>query len=158
MSENTRSAAAIDVGSEKLHVGIPKEKVRIFDTFTPALHQLRDYLQSHGITTVAMEATGVYWWPVYRVLEAAGFEVCVVNGAHVKNVPGRKTDVADCQWLAELHSKGLLRGGFVPPAAIRKLRHFARLRQQHLTHAAKHILHMHKALHRMNLSLQDVCR
>lgn len=156
MSENTRSAAAIDVGSEKLHVGIPKEKVRIFDTVTPALHQLRDYLQSHGVTTVAMEATGVYWWPVYRVLEEAGLEVCVVNGAHVKNVPGRKTDVADCQWLAELHSKGLLRGGFVPPAAIRKLRHFARLRQEHLTNAAKHILHMQKALDLMNLKIHDV--
>jgi transposase len=151
-----RSAAAIDVGSEKLYVGVPGQKVRIFDTFTASLHQLRDYLQSRQITTVAMEATGVYWWPVYRVLEEAGFEVCVVNGAHVKNVPGRKTDVADSQWLAELHSKGLLRAGFVPPAQIRKLRTFARLRQEHVANAAKHILHMQKALDLMNLKIHDV--
>src|SRR5438477_12797629 len=122
MLEIIRSAAAIDVGSEKLYVGIPQQKVRSFDTFTDSLHQLRDYLKTHQITTVAMEATGVYWWPVYRVLEDSGFEVCVVNGAHVKNVPGRKTDVADCQWLAQLHSQGLLSGGFVPPERLRSLR------------------------------------
>lgn len=113
MSTHPRLAAAIDVGSEKLHVGIPHQKVRVFDTFTASLHQLRDYLLSQDVTTVAMEATGVYWWPVYRVLEEAKLEVCVVNGAHVKNVPGRKTDTADCQWLAQLHSQGLLRSGFV---------------------------------------------
>lgn len=156
MTSKPRLAAAIDVGSEKLHVGVPDQKVRIFDTFTPSLHQLRDYLKSLQVTTVAMEATGVYWWPIYCVLEEAGLEVCVVNGAHVKNVPGRKTDVADCQWLAELHSKGLLSSGFVPPAEIRVLRHFARLRQEHITNAAKHILHMQKALDMMNLKIHDV--
>lgn len=152
----TRIAAGIDVGSETLHVGVLGQPVKCFNTFTGSLHQLRDHLQNQGVSTVAMEATGVYWWPVYRVLEEAGLEVCVVNGAHVKNVPGRKTDVADCLWLAELHSKGMLEAGFVPPAQIRKLRDYTRLRQEHVANAARHILHMQKALDLMNLKIHDV--
>jgi transposase len=119
-------AAAIDVGSERLHVAVVNQPVQVFDIFTESLQALRDALLSAGVTTVAMEATGVYWLPVYEVLEAAGLEVCVVNGGHVKSLPGRKSDMQDCQWLAELHSHGLLRGGFVPPQAIRRLRDFSR--------------------------------
>src|SRR6188768_2473177 len=118
----SKKVAAIDVGSEKMHVAIIHQQPRVFECFTDSLHRLKDYLQAEGVSSVAMEATGVYWLPVYTILEAAGLEVVVVNGAHVKNVPGRKTDLQDCQWLAQLHAQGLLRGGFVPPSAIRKLR------------------------------------
>ena len=153
----TRKAAAIDVGSEKMHVGIAgQDGVKVFECFTDALYQLRDYLLAQQVTTVAMEATGVYWLPVYDLLEAAGLAVCVVNGAHVKNVPGRKTDTQDCQWLAQLHAQGLLQSGFVPPADIRRLRQYVRLRQDHVGSAAQHILHMQKAMDLMNLKLHDV--
>ena len=153
----TRKAAAIDVGSEKMHVGIEgQDGVKVFECFTDALYQLRDYLLAQQVTTVAMEATGVYWLPVYDLLEAAGLAVCVVNGAHVKNVPGRKTDTQDCQWLAQLHAQGLLQSGFVPPADIRRLRQYVRLRQDHVGSAAQHILHMQKAMDLMNLKLHDV--
>jgi transposase len=103
-----------------------------------------------------MEATGVYWLPLYEILEAAGLAVVVVNGRHVKNLPGRKTDMQDCQWLATLHAHGLLRGGFVPGAAIRRLRDYQRLRQDHLAMGATHIQHMQKALERMNVKVHDV--
>ena len=149
-------AAAIDVGSERLHVAVVNQPVQIFDTFTESLQALRDYLLRAGVTTVAMEATGVYWLPVYEVLEAAGLEVCVVNGAHVKSLPGRKSDMQDCQWLAELHRHGLLRGGFVPPQAIRRLRDYQRLRQDHIRMGSAHIQHMQKALDRMNLKIHEV--
>jgi len=149
-------AAGIDVGSEKLFVAVVNGPVRVFDTFTESLHALRDHLRAHGVTTVAMEATGVYWIALYEVLEAAGVEVCVVNGAHVKSLPGRKSDIADCQWLAELHSVGLLRAGFVPPQSIRRLRDYQRGRQDHVTMGSAHIQHMQKALDRMNIKLHEV--
>src|ERR1700721_2997272 len=152
----SKKVAAIDVGSEKMHVAIAGGEVKVFECFTDSLHQLRDHLQAATVTSVAMEATGVYWLPVYVILEAAGLEVCVVNGAHVKNVPGRKTDLQDCQWLAQLHAQGLLRGGFVPPAQIRKLRQYVRLRQDHVSQAGQHILHMQKSLDLMNLKIHDV--
>jgi len=95
------NAAAIDVGSEKLHVSIAGEAPKVFGTFTGDLENLRDWFQERGVRTVAMEATGVYWLYLYEVLEAAGLAVVVVNGRHARNVPGRKTDMADCQWLAE---------------------------------------------------------
>jgi transposase len=152
-----RKAAAIDVGSEKMHVGIDQQdEVKIFECFTDSLQQLRDYLLAQQATTVAMEATGVYWLPVFDILEAAGLEVVVVNGAHVKNVPGRKTDIQDCQWLAQLHGQGLLQSSFVPPAQIRKLRRYVRLRQDHVACGAQHILHMQKALDLMNIKIHDV--
>jgi hypothetical protein len=125
-------AAGIDVGSEKLHVSIAGDTPKVFGTFTGDLERLRDWFQEQGVHSVAMEATGVYWLYVYEVLEAAGLEVVVVNGRHVQNVPGRKTDMADCQWLATLHAHGLLRGGFVPPADIRQLQDYQRLRADHL--------------------------
>jgi transposase len=103
-----------------------------------------------------MEATGVYWMPLYEVLQQGGIQVCMVNGAHVRNLPGRKTDMADCQWLAELHAHGLLEAGFVPEPAILRLRDYQRLRQDHIEMGGQHILHMHKALERMNVKVQDV--
>jgi transposase len=103
-----------------------------------------------------MEATGVYWLYLYEVLEAAGLEVVVVNGRHVQNVPGRKTDMSDCQWLATLHAHGLLRGGFVPPADIRRLQDYQRLRADHIIGAAGQAQKMQQALERMNVKLHDV--
>jgi transposase len=149
-------AAGIDVGSEQIFVGIAGEPVRSFETFTASFENACEYLKHHHVTNVAMEATGVYWIALYEVLEKAGLEVCVVNGAHVKNVPGRKSDVADCQWLAELHSHGLLRASFVAPEEIRTLRSYQRLRDDHIAMSSSHVLHMQKALDLMNLKIHNV--
>jgi transposase len=149
-------AAAIDVGSEKLHVSVAGEVPKVFSTFTGQLEELRDWLKAQGVRTVAMEATGVYWLYLYEVLEAGGFAVVVVNGRHVQNVPGRKTDMADGQWLATLHAHGLLRGGFVPPADIRQLQDYQRLRHDHLVGAASQVQKMQQALERMNIKFHDV--
>jgi transposase len=149
-------AAAIDVGSEKLHLSIAGDAPKIFGTFTGDLEALRDWLGQQGVRTVAMEATGVYWLYLYEVLEAAGLEVVMVNGRHVQNVPGRKTDMADCQWLATLHAHGLLRGGFVPPASIRQLQDYQRLRADHIIGAAAQVQKMQQALERMNIKFHDV--
>ena len=111
-------AAGIDIGAREIYVAVPPgtgaRTVRSFPTFTADLHALRDWLKEGGITTVAMESTGVYWIPLFQILEAAGIEVCLVNARHCKNLPGRKTDVQDCQWLQYLHAVGLLRGSFRP--------------------------------------------
>ncbi len=148
-------AAGIDVGSESLHVSIGGEKPQVFGTVTSQLAALRDWLLSQGVSTVALEATGVYWLCLYEVLESAGLSVLVVNGKHVRNLPGRKTDIADCQWLATLHAHGLLRSGFVPTAGIRRMQDYLRLRADHITLAASHVQHMQKALERMNIKLHD---
>ena len=114
--------AGIDLGSEKHYVAVPTDRtadaVRYFGAFTADLHRLADWLSACGIRSVAMEATGVYWIPLFEILEARGFEVLLVNAQHVKNVPGRKTDVLDCEWLRDLHSVGLLRGSFRPADAV----------------------------------------
>jgi transposase len=148
-------AAAIDVGSEQLHVSVAGDEPVVFGTFTNEVYRLRDYLKAQGVNTVAMEATGVYWLYAYTVLEAAGVEVVVVNGRHVRNLPGRKTDMADSQWLATLHAHGLLRGGFVPPAAIRRLQDYQRLRADHIIGAASQVQKMQQALERMNIKFHD---
>jgi transposase len=149
-------AAAIDVGSEKLHTSIGGDVPRVFGTFTGDLETLRDWFKEQGVRSVAMEATGVYWLYLYEVLETAGLEVVVVNGRHVQNVPGRKTDMADCQWLATLHAHGLLRGGFVPPAEIRQLQDYQRLRADHIIGAGSQVQKMQQALERMNIKLHEV--
>jgi len=149
-------AAAVDVGSETLHVSIAGDTPKVFGTFTSDVEALRDWLQQYQVRTVAMEATGVYWLYLYEVLEAARLEVVVVNGRHVQNVPGRKTDMADCQWLATLHAHGLLRGGFVPPADIRQLQDYQRLRADHIIGAASQVQKMQQALERMNIKFHDV--
>ncbi len=149
-------AAAIDVGSEQLHVSIGGDAPKVFGTFTGDLETLRDWFKEQAVRTVAMEATGVYWLYLYEVLDAAGLNVVVVNGRHVQNVPGRKTDMADCQWLATLHAHGLLRGGFVPPADIRRLQDYQRLRADHIIGAASQVQKMQQALERMNIKFHDV--
>lgn len=150
------TAAAIDVGSEQLHVSIAGGPPKVFGTVTGQLHALRDWLQENGVRTVAMEATGIYWLCPYEVLEQAGLEVVVVNGKYVKNLPGRKTDMKDCQWQATLHAHGLLKPGFVPPEHIRRLQDYLRLRADHIVLAASHEQHLQKALERMNLKIHDV--
>ena len=156
----TPNAAGIDCGSAEHYVAVPADRdaapVRAFKTFTTELHRLADWLTACGVTTVAMESTGVYWIPLYEILEARGLDVVLVNARHVKNVPGRKTDVLDCQWLQELHSVGLLRGSFRPTAAIAALRAYLRHRETLVQSAATHVQRMQKALVQMNLQLSTV--
>ncbi len=149
-------AAFVDVGSEHMHVSIAGGEPRVFGSVTSQLHALRDWLKSEGVRSAAMEATGVYWLPLYAVLEDGGLQVCMVNGRQTRNLPGRKTDMQDCQWGATLHAHGLLRAGFVPTADIRRLQDYLRLRADHIAAAASHVQHMQKALERMNVKLHDV--
>ena len=149
-------AAFVDVGSEQMYVSIAGGTPEVFGSVTGELHRLRDWLLAHEARSVAMEATGVYWLPLYGVLEAAGLEVLMVNGRQTRNLPGRKTDMKDCQWGATLHAHGLLRAGFVPPAHIRRLQDYLRLRAEHIGSGASHVQHMQKALERMNVKLHDV--
>ena len=149
-------ATGIDVGSELLHVSIGGGVPKVFHTLTREVQALVGWLREEGVGTVAMEATGVYWMYLYEALQAGGLEVVMVNGGHVRNVPGRKTDMADCQWLATLHAHGLLRPGFVPCEAIRRLQDYMRLRDDHVEMASSHVQHMQKALERMNVKLHDV--
>jgi len=148
-------ATGIDVGSERLHVSIGGAAPQVYGTVTRDVQALVAHLVEQGVRSVAMEATGVYWMTLYAALQAAGIEVLVVNGRHVRNLPGRKTDMSDCQWLATLHAHGLLRSGFVPPAEIRQLQDYLRLREDHVSLAASHVQHMQKALERMNVKLHD---
>src|SRR6266853_4088798 len=153
-------AAAIDIGAT-VHVAAvgparDPEPVRSFGTFTGDLHRLADWFAQCGIKTVVMESTGVYWIPIYEILEQRGFEVRVVNARDAKHVPGRKTDVSDAAWLQRLHEFGLLRGSFRPQGAIAALRAYIRQRERLLDYAASHIQHMQKALTEMNLQLHHV--
>lgn len=150
------TAAAIDIGSEQLHVSVAGGPPKVFGTMTAQLREMRDWLKAQGVRSVAMEATGIYWLCPYEVLEQGGFEVVVVNGKYVKNLPGRKTDMKDCQWQATLHAHGLLKPGFVPPAHIRRLQDYIRVRTDHITMAASHEQHMQKALDRMNVKIHEV--
>lgn len=153
-------SAGIDIGATELFVAVPpdraEESVRSFHTFTEDLHALADWLTACRIKTVAMESTGVYWIPVFQVLETRGFAVCLVNARHVKNVPGRKSDVLDCQWLQYLHAVGLLRGSFRPPDQVCALRSYLRHRDMLVKSAARHVQHLQKALTQMNLHLHHV--
>jgi transposase len=149
-------AAFVDVGSEQMHVSIAGGPPEVFGTVTVELQRLRDWLKERRVKSVAMEATGVYWLPLYGVLEAAGLKVNMVNGKQTRNLPGRKTDMRDCQWGATLHAHGLLQAGFVPSAQIRRLQDYLRLRANHLVSAAACVQHQQKALERMNVKLHDV--
>lgn len=149
-------AAAADVGSESIYVSIAGDAPVRFGTVTRELHRLRDHLIQRQVDTIAMEFTGVYWMPLYEVLEETSIQVCLFNGAQIKALPGRKSDVADSQWAATLHSHGLIRSGFVPSGEIRKLRDYMRLRTNHLCQGASHVLQMQKALELMNLKIHDV--
>ncbi len=151
------NAAGIDCGSGEHYVAVPPDRdphpVQSFRTFTHDLVRLANWLTGCGITTVAMEATGVYWIPLFEMLEARGFNVQLVNAHHVKNVPGRKSDVSDCEWLRELQIVGLLRGSFRPSDAIVGLRGYLRHRQTLVEQAGIHTQRMQKALVEMNLQL-----
>jgi transposase len=153
-------AAGVDIGAEEIYVAVPsdhsEEPVRCFSTFTCDLHALADWLQHSGITTVAMESTGVYWIPIFQILESRGFEVFLVNAHYLKSVPGRKSDVSDCQWIQYLHSVGLLQGSFRPPDKICAVRTLWRHRQSLLQMAAEHILHVQKSLGLMNVQIHHV--
>jgi transposase len=154
------NAAGIDCGERSHFVAVPVERdpqpVREFRTFTADLERLADWLTHCRIKTVAMESTGVYWIPLYAILEARGFEVTLVNAREVHNVPGRKSDVRDCEWLRELHSVGLLRSSFRPKASIVPLRSYLRQRESLVEEASARILRMQKALTQMNLMRQVV--
>lgn len=139
-------AAFVDVGSEHMHVSIAGDEPKVFGSVTNPLHALRDWLLAQGVHSVAMEATGVYWPPLYGVLEAAGLDVRMVNGRQTRNAPGRKTDMQGAQWGATLHMHGLLRAGFVPSADIRRLHDCLRLRGDHVGQAASCVQLMQKAL------------
>jgi transposase len=156
MKKIRENAAGIDIGARKVFVSVEEQEVKNFFTFTEDLEQLRDYLLKHKIETVAMEATGVYWNILYEILEEAGIDVWLVDGRQTKQVPGRKTDVKDCQWIQQLHSYGLLNRCFVVESDIKELRSYQRLREDHLRSAAMHINHMQKALTEMNIRLKEV--
>ena len=153
-------AAGIDIGAREIYVAVPPDRdpqpVRAFATFTEDLHALREWLKACGITSVAMESTSVYWIPLFQILEAAGIEVCLVNARHCKNLPGRKTDVQDCQWLQYLHSVGLLRASFRPPETVCAVRSLLRHRDGLVRAAATCVHRLHKALTQMNIQLQHV--
>lgn len=151
-----RNAAGIDIGSERVFVALEEKPVRNFRTFTSSYKELGFYLKENNITHVAMEATGIYWVTLYDVLEEMGFDVCLVNPSDSKNLPGRKTDVQDCQWIQQLYSYGLLRKSFVPEDIVRKLRVYTRMREDKLQMASSHIQHMQKALIQMNIRLPEV--
>ena len=153
-------AAGIDVGSRSHFVAVAEgasdSSVREFESFTDDLQRMAAWLTSCEVTTVVMESTSIYWIPVFEILESKGFDVKLVNARHVKNVPGRKSDVLDCQWLQQLHTYGLLEGAFRPPEQICTLRGYVRQRMNLVRYAASHIQHMQKALAQMNLQLANV--
>jgi len=157
--------AGIDIGSRSHFVAAPvagdkKEHleicVREFTSFTPDLEALADWLKTCQVTSVAMESTGVYWLPLYELLESRGFDVNLVDARHVKNVTGRKSDVQDCQWIQQLHACGLLAPAFRPEDKVLPLRSYVRQRDTLLTQAATCVQHMQKAMTQMNLHLSNV--
>ena len=160
LSRVNLNAAGIDVGAESHFVAVPEDRcdtrVREFEAFTGELYRLADWLAECGIETVALESTGVYWIPLFGVLEERGFEVLLVDPRGIKNAPGRKTDVLDSQWIQQLHTYGLLSGAFRPDEDIRSLRSYMRQRAMLVEGAARHVQHMQKALTQMNVKLQHV--
>ena len=154
------NAAGIDVGGACHYVAVPEDRdaqpVREFAAFTGDLYRMAEWLKTCGIDTVVMESTGVYWIPVFQVLEEQGFEVKLVDTRQLKRVPGRKTDVCDCQWLQQLHTFGLLAGAFRPDDQVCVLRSYMRQRAMLVSYASQHVQHMQKALVQMNLQLQHV--
>jgi transposase len=154
------NAAGIDIGSAAHFVAVPPDRddepVREFQSFTADLHRLADWLDACGVDSVAMESTGVYWIPLYELLESRGFTVLLVNARHVKNVSGRKSDVLDCQWLQQLMSFGLLHGAFRPAEQVCVLRSLTRQRTMLLRNQGRLVQHMQKALTQMNIQLANV--
>ncbi len=153
-------AAGIDISSREHYVAIPRDRdkvsVKKFGTFTEDLHKIAQWLKVCRIKTVAMESTGVYWVQLFLILEEYGFEVFLVNARHVKNVSGRKSDVADCQWIQQLHSYGLLKNSFQPENQIRELRSYVRHRKKLIEDKSRYIQLQQKAMEQMNIKLQNV--
>src|SRR5436190_5009153 len=154
------NAGGIDLGAREIFVSVPAdrdaESVRSFPTFTEDLHVLADWLKQCCVDTVAMESTGVYWIPLFQILEARGIEVHLVDAQHVHHVPGRKSDVLDCQWLQYLHSVGLLKASFRPEQAVCEIRSLMRHRENLVQMACVHVQHMQKSLDQMNLQIHHV--
>lgn len=153
-------AAGADIGAHEILVCVPgpadTQIVRAFGTYTADLESLAAWLKEYAVKTIAMESTGVYWIPTFELLEQRGLHCCLINAAAIKRMPGRKSDVADCQWIQTLHSYGLLSDSFRPDADLIALRTLLRHRAQLIEHRAPHILHMQKALQQMNLQLHHV--
>ena len=151
------NAAGIDLGSRSHYVSVPEDRdtrpVRHFGCYTAQLQEMASWLRSCGIETIAMEATGVYWIPVFEVLESHGFKVLLVDARQVKNLKGRKSDVVDCQWIRHLHSYGLLNAAFRPTAEICQMRAYWRQRSSLVESASRQIQLMQKALEQMNVQL-----
>ena len=162
LSQLNLNAAGIDVGATSHYVAVPADRaeqpVQEFEAFTTDLYRLADWLAECGVETVVMESTGVYWIPLFGALEERGFQVMPVDPRRIKNVPGRKTGVPDCQWLQQLHTYGLLSGAFRPEGEVRRLRGYLRQRAMLVEYASQHIQHMQKALTQMNVKLQHVIR
>lgn len=154
------NAAGLDIGDAEIYAAVPEGRdevsVRIFETFTVELYALADWLKECGVDTVAMESTGVYWIPIYDILETRGFEVYLVNARYIKNVSGRKTDILDCQWIQQLHTYGLLQASFRPEEEIRAVRALVRHRENLIQSMTREIQHMQKALQQMNVKLTNV--
>jgi transposase len=154
------NAAGIDIGAREIYVAVPPERdtepVRVFATFTSDLNQMAEWLKSCGITTVAMESTGVYWIPVYDVIEQHGIRACLVNPRNMKNVPGKRTDYHECQWIQHLHTMGLLQAAFRPDGDVCAVRSLMRHRNDLVAMTNEHIQHMHKALTQMNVQIHHV--
>jgi transposase len=156
MEKIRKNVAGIDIGAQRVFTAVEGQPVVSYLTFTEDFLLLRDYLLKHKVETVAMEATGVYWVILYEILEEAGIDVWLVDGRQTKQLPGRKTDVKDCQWIQELHSYGLLNRCLVVDADVKELRSYVRLREDHINSSAMHINHMQKALTTMNIRLKEV--
>lgn len=154
-----RNVAGIDVGNESHFVAVPPgrdpQPVQEFGSWTADLARMADWLKACGIETVVMQSTGVYWIALYDVLEARGFTLCLANARHTKNLPGRKSDVQESQWLLKLHTYGLLRNSFRPPDQIRAVRSLWRLRDRHVKEAARAVQHMQKSMVTMNIQLSN---
>jgi transposase len=152
-------AAGIDIGNESHFVALPPDRdttpIREFGSWTADLHEMASWLKEHGIQTVALQSTGVYWIPVMEVLEQAGLEVYLVNARGTKNLPGRKTDVQECEWIRKLHTYGLLRNSFRPPEEIRAVRTIWRQRDRWVHESGRAVQHMQKALTTMNVQLAN---
>ena len=155
-----QNAAGIDIGAREIFVAVPPDRdenpVQVFLTFTEDLQRLGEWLMKCGITTAAMESTGVYWIPLYEILEKYGVKPRLVDARNMKNVPGRRTDWHECQWIQYLHSVGLLRSAFRPEDDVCAVRALTRHRNDLVQLASQHIQHMHKSLTQMNLQLHHV--
>ena len=156
MKKIRTNVGGIDIGAKKVFTSIEGQPVVSHFTFTEDFYKLRDYLLGYKVESVAMEATGVYWVILYEILEEAGIDVWLVDGRQTKQVPGRKTDVKDCQWIHELHSYGLLNRCLVVDVDIKELRSYLRLREDHIESSSRHINQMQKALTLMNIRLKEV--